>query len=559
MKKMRVLCISLLIVVTLSFGLANLAGASTSPVDPLTLPLVQPTNFSLTFLGSFKVPPGSKDNVFGYGGEAMSVDGTTMYITGLYYYSINGVGNSSRAIGSIQIPTLSGAPAYDGSNGLATVITDPLVPVDANGVPTLNCGQAVSDTYCVLQGSLVYQGKLYITVAPFYDTEGGANGFILGANADLTGWGIVDKATTSCLSSAGQGCTQRSFAGALGVVPDIWQPYLGGPCYEVNGPYLAIESGAINGFGFSTFDCSAYDAAGGGVPVSDSLDYYYGGVTVRAPSPYMLQYRNLSGPFPLSGGGGCSATLTGTPSDGTTNVTLASGFAGCNTAAPYGPYQITFSDGESRLVHLTNGNANIPDNLYSCNYGVTGCTSFPALSGCSSAGCSTAITINPMGDNYFSEYDGPLGYGFIVPGSRSLLYVSVHQFGPSESRGGGCNKNASGSNDAPVPGDTQNYDRVQITAYDLDQLYQAHEGNIPAYSISPYSFWEFPNWRLAANAVNNCAQMPGTGSFFFDPTTNILYGTFSSNTYGYGNIIVDEWRINPLSPSPSAPSNVQVN
>lgn len=559
MKKTAALFIVLLVNAALSFWLAPSVHASTAQASPLTLPLVQATNFSLTFLGSFKVPSGSKNNAFSYGGEAMSVNGATMYITGLYYYSINGSGNSAHAIGAIKIPALTGLPAYDGSNGMATAITDPVVPVDGNGVPTLNCGQAASNTYCVLQGSLVYGGKLYITVAPFYDTEGGANGFILGANTDLTGWGVVNSASTPCLSATTAGCTQRNFAGALGVVPAIWQPYLGGPCYEVNGPYLAIESGAINGFGFSTFDCSAYSSTGGSVPVSESLDYYYGHVTARAPSPYMLQYRSLSGPFPLSGGGGCPATLAETPADGTSNAILTSGFSGCDTAAPYGPYQIIFSDGETRIVHLTNGSANVPDNLYACNYGVTGCASFAALTSCPAGGCSTAVTIKPMGDNYFSEYDGPMGYGFIVPGSRSLLYISVHQYGPSEVRGGGCNKNASGSNDAPIPSDTASYRRVQITAYDLAQLYQARQGKIPVYSITPYAFWSFPHWRSAANASNNCAEMEGTGSFFFDPTTNILYGTFSSNSYGYGNMIVDEWRVNSLGPRPTAPAGVQVN
>ena len=530
---------------------------ATSSVSPLDLPLVQSTNFSLTFLGSFQIPPGAKVNQFTYGGEAMSVNGTTMYMTGLYYFN-NGA-NSSAALGAIQIPTLTGTPAYDGSNGSATIITNPLVPVDAAGNPTLNCGQASAKTYCVLQGSLVYNNRLYITVAPFYDTTNGANGFILGANTDLSGWGAVNSASTPCLSGSVTQCTQRYFAGALGVVPSIWQPYLGGPCYEVNGPYLAIESNAINGFGFSTFDCGAYNPAGGAIPVSESLDYYYGGVTPREPSPYMLQYRSFSGPFPLSGGGGCAGLLAAAPQNGDTVVTLAAGFAGCDGAGGDGPYQVTFSDGEQRLVHLTNGNANVPDKLYTCNYGVTGCTSFPALTNCPAAGCSEAVSINPVGDNYFSEYDGPMGYGFIVPGSRSLLYISIHEYGSDGARGSGCNKNASGSNDTPVPGDTAYYRRVQITAYDLDQLYEARQGQIPVYSISPYSFWDFPNWRTAANAPDNCAALAGNGSFFFDPATNILYGTFSSNDYGYGNMVVDEWKVNPLGPSPSAPSGVQVN
>lgn len=558
MKKMHIFYAGIFLYAALLSVLFSCARAATTAVDPLSFPLVQSSNLSLTFLGSFKVPQGSGAGLFGYGGGAMSVNGTTMYLTGIYYYNSNGSANAS-AIGSIQIPALSGAPAYDGSNATATIITSPVLPGGGGGPPALNCGQAASSTNCVFQGSLVYNGKLYVTVAPFFDTNNGANGFIVGANTNLTGWGIANAATTACLSGTPAKCTQRYFAGALGVVPSVWQSYLGGPCYVVNGPSLAIESNAINGFGFATFNCAAYNAAGGVIPVDESLDYYYGGLNPREPSIYSLTYRSFSGPFPLSGGGGCSETLTAAPENGNTNVTFATPFSGCDSPAGDGPFQITFSDGEKRLVHLTNGTANVPDNLYVCNYGVTGCSSFPALTGCPAGGCLTSVTINRMGDNYFSEYDGPMGYGFIVPGSRSLLYISVHQYGPYEARGTGCNENASGSNDTPISPDTAHYSRVQITAYDLKDLYEAHQGQVPVYSISPYAFWSFPNWRLVANASGDCASIAGSGGFFFDPTTDILYGTFSSNYYGYGNMIVDEWHVNPLGVAPSPPTGVQVN
>lgn len=551
----RILILSIAVLLFGVLSPAAIAGAAS--VDPLNLPLVQSTNFSLTFLGSFKVPQGSGNGLFAYGGGAMSVNGTAMYMTGIYYYN-NGASDAG-AIGEINIPVLSGAPAYNGANGTATVALEPVIPGGGSGPPTLNCGQAASRTSCVFQGSVIYQGKLYVTVAPYYDAANGANGFLVGAGENLSGWGSVNAASAPCLSGTPIKCTQRYFAGVLGVVPAVWQSYLGGPCYEANGPGLAIESNAINGFGFSTFDCAAYSSGGGTIPVSESLDYYYGGLNPREPSIYSLTYRNFSGPFPLSGGGGCSETLSAAPTNGVVSVAFSAGFSGCDSPAGDGPFQITFSDGESRLVHLTDGSVDVPDNLYSCSYGVTGCSSFPALKNCPAGGCSRSVTVNRMGDNYFSEYDGPIGYAFIVPGSRSLLYISLHQFGPYEARGTGCNLNASGTNDAPLAPDTAHYRRLQITAYDLDELYKVHEGKIPVYSVSPYAFWSFPNWQLAANAVNDCLHLPGAGSFFFDPETNILYGTFSSNTYGYGNMIVDEWRVNPLTPLPNSPANVQVN
>lgn len=611
--------------------------------SPLNLPLVQSTSGTFTFLGSFKVPVGG-GSTFSYGGEAMSVNGTTMYLAGDYY-----------TLGSVQIPTLSGTPAYDGSNGLATVITNatcigtPSGPcvgpptqsalttlttggslpastayyvyvTAANGAgqtnvsneetittgsttatnslgvswtaqsnstgyyvwigtsskgennyfyvaggsstsytvttatgtsgtlpvvneTSLNCGQAASVTHCALQGSLVYNGNLYISAAPFYDTAGGANGFLAEANTSLTSFGLINSASTSCLT-AGL-CTYRYFAGALGVVPSIWQPYLGGPCYEVNGPFLAVASAAINGFGFSTFNCGSYNPSGAAVPVTDGLDYYYGGVS-RRPNQYALSYRNLTGSLPLAGGNGCAVTLATAPVNGNTTATLSAGFAGCNTTAPDNPYIITFSDGETRLVHLTNTSTAVPDGLYTCYFGVTGCASFPALTNCPTGGCTTSATVNPVGDNYLSEYDGPLGYGFIVPGSRSLLFISVHQYGPAETRGTGCDTGASGSNDTPISPDTLHYSRLQVTAYDLKDIYNAMQGSQTVYATNPYSYWEFPDWQQVANTTTNCPEMKGNGSFFFDPTTDILYGTLSSNTYGSGNMIVDEWKVNTL-------------
>jgi hypothetical protein len=555
-KKFKAFGFAILTFMVVGFGGSQVANAAGATQDPLSLPLVQSSNFSLTFLGSFKVPQGSGNGQFAYGGAAMSVNGSDMYLTGTYYYD-SGT-NHATGIGEIAIPALVGVPTYDGSNGTATVIQSPVLPGGGSGPPILNCGQATSSTYCVYLGSLVYANKLYVSVAPFFDTQNGANGFLLGADESLASWGSINSASAPCLNGVPARCTQRYFAGTLGVVPAIWQPYLGGPCYEASGPYLAIESNSVNGFGFATFDCAAYSSSGGSIPVSESLDYYYGGVTPREPSSYMLQYRNFSGPFPLSGTGGCATSLAAAPTNGDTHVLLSAGFAGCDSVAGDGAYQITFSDGEKRLVHLTNGNPNVPDNLYSCNYGVTGCSSFPSLTNCPAAGCSSAIVVNPVGDNYFSEYDGPMGYGFIVPGSRSLIFISVHEYGPSAARGTGCYPNASGANDTAVGGDTENYVRVQVTAYDLSELYAAHQGKIPVYSITPYAFWSFPNWRLAGNAVNNCVGLPGSGSFFFDPATSVLYGTFSSNSYGYGNMIVEEWRVNPLTVSPTAPANVQV-
>ncbi len=656
---MKTLLTALLCALVATAPVADARGArgGGGAVNPLNLPLLTTTQVQglFTFLGSFKGPgPGSTPSDFNYAGNAMSVTGTTMYIGATVS---NSSGGSYAGIGAFTIPTLSGAPSYTGGNGgPATTLINPTM--ENNGTSsTLNCGQASSGTHCSLMGSIVYNGNLYISVAPFFDTTNGANGFLFDANTALTTWGTVNAATpsTGCTTAGSNpSCTQRYFAGTLGVVPSIWQKYLGGPCYEAAGPGLAIASNNVAGLNFSTFNCASYNPSGGAVNIKEGLDYYYQGLFRDPGSPEQLSYRQFTGPFPLAGGptptlaapvqiaattattggtlaagtyyyvvtamfgegettasneesitttgstsantvswdavpdatqyriyrgtasgaedallstmlsgtttfkdtGGAGAaqsppttnttggayTLTAVPTNGTTSVTLSTPFVS-STAAPVGPFQITFSDGETRLVHLTGGNASVPDKLFTCYYGVTGCQSFPALANCPSGGCSTAVTINPMGDAYLSEYTGWLGYAFIVPGTRTLLYIQQIQYGPSAARGDSCNPNASGSNDYSIPPDTSPYDELEIFAYDLRDVYAGMQGQQPVYQAVPYEHWEFPNWQTIANS--NCGLLAGSGSFFFDPATNKLYGSFTSNDYGSGNLVVDEWSVNP--------------
>lgn len=105
--------------------------------------------------------------------------------------------------------------------------------------------------------------------------------------------------------------------------------------------------------------------------------------------------------------------------------------------------------------------------------------------------------------NYATIYDRPLGCAFIPTGSRSLLFLHCHSYGPHLGAGTSpCDHNgtASGSNETPISPDTQTYIRIQVSAYDLNDIYinrTAHpavdpygnplNGNV--YDPRPYAWW----------------------------------------------------------------------
>lgn len=68
MKKFAAVTFAGLVCILIDCGMTQVVRAAVATQDPLSLPLVQANNFSLTFLGSFKVPQGTGDGQFAYGG-----------------------------------------------------------------------------------------------------------------------------------------------------------------------------------------------------------------------------------------------------------------------------------------------------------------------------------------------------------------------------------------------------------------------------------------------------------------------------------------------------------
>src|SRR6185437_1546949 len=99
-------------------GPQNGGAALGSGAAPLTLPLAQSSTPIFTYRGSFR-------SAFHNNTGALAVSGGLMYAATTFAdpYDSGVATIPSGAVGAMMIPTLSGAPAYDGSNGTATVAT----------------------------------------------------------------------------------------------------------------------------------------------------------------------------------------------------------------------------------------------------------------------------------------------------------------------------------------------------------------------------------------------------------------------------------------------------
>lgn len=566
-------------------------------------------------------------STFVYGAGALSVSGSTLYATAQYVDPWNFSNNTGIALGAMSIPTLTGAPAYDGSNGQATVLQSPyrptttvplanytllsaptqgsstlpnlssawtgatstawtiiLLPSGEQHTVTLTNGSAAisftsgSDTVKnagntasvqvymwvpqypfgnsggngdVIAGTAIYNGSLLITGATWYGGTGQL-GWIVKAPPGIVGsWGTANTV-------AGQTPQySRYFAGQLGEVPSIWQPYLGGPMYLAGGQALStISNQATIGPSLWTFDPATVSSSGAAVSLRTWLWYYLdpsGGAQTDI-YPTQIAARSFAGPFPLAGGypsytitGGNGAGPNGLT--GATTVTLASAWSPPPIWSSFG--QICFSDSECRIARLKSGSTLVPSAISGSNDPVGLAVQDPSgngldVSSLTCASCTNVVTIAPMGDNYASDYNGPFGGGFIEPGSRTFLHIGIQRFGPHADPPAPCHPGASGSTETPVSPDTQPYIRLQVYAFDLDTLMSATH----PYDPSPYAWWEFPGSAALRDASGCLTFRPQfAGAAYFDPTTSRLYVILQDfiDAPANGHMIVLVYQVNALS------------
>jgi hypothetical protein len=175
-----------------------------------------------------------------------------------------------------------------------------------------------------------------------------------------------------------------------------------------------------------------------------------------------------------------------------------------------------------------------------------------------------------VGDNYISCYDGPVACCIIPPGSRSLLFIHLHQYGPGGNPGSNpCDTGASGSNATPIAPDTHAYYRLQVTAYDIAALVANHQAGGAQDAVKPYGWWELPNWKTILGNSSTCpvnldtVGRESTAWGAFDQINNLLY--LSGDSRG-NNGIFYVWKVGSQSattttstpPAPNPPTSVSV-
>jgi hypothetical protein len=550
----------------------------------------------MTFMGSFKIDLAGGDK------GAISVSNNTIYAGTLYY--INGSSlNYSGGLTSVSIPSLSGTPAYDGSNapapnttGGSTTIVPSTIQLDSSGNPIINFGAGAGQGY-ELTGFLEYNGKLYVSGGVWYDANQVQNAWITSVDTALTTWEVPNGALQNGAVLPVYGSTGgiRWLSAPLGTLPTEWQIPLKGKHYSAGGQGFSIASSLSWGPCFATFDLDNYNPAGGNIPINFLVGYTNSNTAIG---------RSPSGPFPQSVSSYPEYTMTGIPKAGDTSFSLTTNFntfsgIGSLTAGEaqtgtgtglFGTLTITqVNSGTISLGGSITNSATTPSSAigvmsmegntggvgtYKCynqssitypagtpiyesaifgghgiwwlifdsgerrtvsmNFGDTTVSGFEPLT----LDCTTdKVQIAPAGDNFSTVYDGGMGYGFIIPGTRTLAFISMHAYGfEGERFSNPCDTvgSASGSSSTPIAPDTTSYVRMQITMYDLKDLWQVGKGNKPIWQPTPIAWEEFPNWNL----IQASCPSIGLGSFFFDYSTNILYALVGNTVY--------MWSISPV-------------
>lgn len=232
--------------------------------------------------------------------------------------------------------------------------------------------------------------------------------------------------------------------------------------------------------------------------------------------------------------------------------TSATGDTLTMTPSGFGGYwTVTFSDGERRIVSLSGGSGLIPNPPAGTSdpteFAVQGTNADgePVLvnTPLTGTGLSTSVTMAPMGDNFYSLYDGPFGTGFIVPNTSTYAVISLHQYGPSMGRSAGnCYGGASGSNALPIYPDTTQYYRIQVSLYKMSDLVAAVQGHQPVYQASPYAFLTFPDQaNLIATGTNGCINPTTHGWMTFDYSDDDLYVGLGPKS----GSVIEEYHVTP--------------
>ena len=93
------------------------------------------------------------------------------------------------------------------------------------------------------------------------------------------------------------------------------------------------------------------------------------------------------------------------------------------------------------------------------------------------------------GTDLFSSTNAYVAGAMIVPGSRSLLFITAHGYGVADN---GCRPGSSVHNDP---------NRMQVVAYDLNDLIAVKNGTMQPYEPQPYAWW---TWNYGGVHWTSC-------------------------------------------------------
>lgn len=223
-------------------GVAYDIGADEFSGDLLSLPLVTQTSWAtmVTYLGVMRVP-----TPFEYGGGGLWVDQTTSRIYG------SGIDNGSQPLrmNRCTIPSFGGTGT---TVGTAVTIPNSGAPEQAR-----------------VSGSILYNGKLYVSTHGSYDPGGAQNStrnWIFRCDPDLTNIGAINRMQPNKNGAA------RHLAGVFMLIPEIWQSVLGGPMAA-----LSLNASPVNtscpGHAFGVFDPANVQQTAADVPVDVLLQH----------------------------------------------------------------------------------------------------------------------------------------------------------------------------------------------------------------------------------------------------------------------------------------------
>ena len=450
---------------------ANNRGFTPHSVGPLNLPLVTSNpNYLFSYLGSYNLP-----SAFAYGSGGMSV----AVVGGQKVMYVSGNQSSNINCGSCTAPTQAQVEA---GFTPATVVS----PVNVNN--KVNINQAASSSLLYVTGTYVLNNTVYMTGTIFYPSGGPSQqtGFVWTADTGLTTFGTP----CSAIGSAGHN-SNGLYGGPVAPVPSIWQALLGGPHFIASGLGDTQVQSACVGFGFSTLDLTKVSSSGGSVNVNELTNYPYGN------KPAHQSWNST----PIWSRPNCVGSVSGTA---LTVTSITSPWVNIGLRSPLlAAVNATQGDWNFWVIGGT-GTGGVGN--YTLNAAPGDFTNQPMYLGNTAVGPNTTGTSPGNcqlhgGDDLASIYDGNLGHAVIPNGTRSLLFVSIHHYGPHIDGKStlNCDSGASGSSDPR---------RFQITAFDLNAIYTGIQSGQSPTSFMPYNWWD-PGW---ANSIFGGASCPGRSS-----------------------------------------------